>query len=179
MRAAVNEKSELGMKAKEFMNSGRLVPDDLIINVVVQRLKQPDCQANGWLLDGFPRTQAQAEALSKLGIVPDSFILLDVPEEILVERVTGRRTDPVTGKIYHLKFNPPENDEIANRLVQRSDDTEEKIVTRYRDFQNNIDSVKMNYIEKMVVINGSVAQSDVSKQVVSTLTKALDRQVEQ
>ena len=128
----------------------------------------------GWLLDCFPRTQSQVDALTKAGMVPDCFILLDVPEEKLVERVTGRRTDPVTGKIYHLKFSPPESDEIAKRLIQRSDDTEEKIVTRYRDFRNNIDSVKLNYIEKMVVINGAVSQNEVTEQVVTSLTKLLD-----
>ena len=125
-------------------------------------------------MDGFPRTKFQADALTKAGMIPDCFILLDVPEEKLVERVTGRRTDPETGKIYHLKFNPPENDEIKKRLIQRSDDTEEKIVTRYRDFKNNIDSVKLNYMEKMVVINGAVSQKEVTQQVVTSLTQLLD-----
>jgi adenylate kinase len=92
LRAAVNEQSELGMKAKSYIDEGKLVPDDLIINVVVERLQMPDCQSKGWLLDGFPRTRAQADALTRLGIEVDQFVLLDVPEEVLVERVTGRRT---------------------------------------------------------------------------------------
>ena len=112
------------------MDNGKLVPDELIINVVTERLKEADCVKHGWLLDGFPRTRAQAQALNSAGMIPDAFILLSVPEEILVERVTGRRTDPVTNKIYHLKFNPPENSEVTARLVQRSDDTKEKIVSR-------------------------------------------------
>lgn len=169
LRAAVNEKSELGLKAKSYMDSGKLVPDELIIDVVCDRLKQPDCQTNGWLLDGFPRTKSQADALTAAGMIPDCFILLDVPEAALVERVTGRRTDPVTGKIYHLKFNPPENSEVASRLTQRSDDTEEKIVTRYRDFRNNIDSVKFSYMEKMILVNGAVSQAEVSKQITNAL----------
>ena len=77
LRAAVKDGTELGVKAKEFMDAGQLVPDDLIINVVVERLQQPDCQSKGWLLDGFPRTRAQADAIAALGIVADSFILLD------------------------------------------------------------------------------------------------------
>ena len=101
LRAAVKAGSELGAEAKSYMDSGNLVPDELITGVVCDRLSQPDCEYQGWLLDGFPRTSAQAEALSRAGYDPDAFILLDVPQQCLVERVTGRRTDPETGKIYH------------------------------------------------------------------------------
>jgi adenylate kinase len=103
------------------------VPDEVIIGVVKDRLLQPDCQTQGWLLDGFPRTKAQAEALASFGVSPSAFVLLNVPDELLVERVVGRRTDPETGKIYHLKYSPPPPDVPVDRLVQRSDDTEEKI----------------------------------------------------
>ena len=120
LRAAVQEGTPLGKTAKGYMDSGQLVPDELIIDVICARLKQEDCQTQGWLLDGFPRTKTQADALTKAGMVPDCFLMLDVPEEILVERVTGRRTDPVTGKIYHMTFKPPETPEIAARVVQRS-----------------------------------------------------------
>ena len=120
LRAAVQEGTPLGVTAKGYMDSGQLVPDELIIDVICARLKQDDCQTQGWLLDGFPRTKAQADALTKAGMVPDCFLMLDVPEEVLVERVTGRRTDPVTGKIYHMTFKPPETPEIAARVVQRS-----------------------------------------------------------
>ena len=109
-----------GIQAKPYMDSGSLVPDDLVIELILNRLRQEDCESRGWLLDGFPRTEAQADALLKAGIIPDVFLVLDVPEEILVERVTGRRTDPVTGKIYHMTFKPPETPEIAARVVQRS-----------------------------------------------------------
>ena len=92
------------------MDAGKLVPDELIIDVVCDRLKQDDCIENGWLLDGFPRTKSQADALAAAGMIPDCFVLLDVPEEILIERVTGRRTDPDTGKIYHMTYSPPPAD---------------------------------------------------------------------
>lgn len=173
LRAAVKEQSELGLKAKSFMDAGKLVPDELIIGVVCDRLKQSDCVSQGWLLDGFPRTKSQADALNQAGMIPDCFVLLDVPQEVLVERVTGRRTDPVTGKIYHLKFNPPENEEIRSRLTQRSDDTEEKIVTRYQDFKSNIDAVKSSYESKMVTIDGTQSQAAVSNEITSKLNSAL------
>jgi adenylate kinase len=153
-------------------DGGQLVPDELITNVICDRLKESDCETKGWLLDGFPRTKSQADALSAAGMVPDCFVMLDVPEEILVERVTGRRTDPVTGKIYHMKFNPPESDEVASRLVQRSDDTAEKIIVRYKEFQGHIDAIKSCYLDKMVRIDGSVSQADVSKCVSNILASA-------
>ena len=100
---------------------------------------------------------------------PDTVLLLDVPEDILVERVTGRRTDPATGKIYHLKFNPPENDEVASRLVQRSDDTAEKITVRYKEFQSHIEAIKSCYEDKIVLVDGTVTQLEVSKCIASAL----------
>ena len=119
------------------MQAGELVGDHIITNIVLDRLKEDDCKEKGWLLDGFPRTEAQAESLMAAtadpdsGILPpDAFVVLDVPSEILVERVVGRRSDPETGKIYHMTFNPPETEEIADRLIQRADDTEEAIVVR-------------------------------------------------
>ncbi|KAH9626410.1 hypothetical protein KSS87_009096 [Heliosperma pusillum] len=127
LRAEISSGSENGKRAKEYMNKGQLVPDEIVVMMVKDRLSQPDSQENGWLLDGYPRSLSQAVALKEFGFQPDLFILLEVAEELLVERVVGRRLDPVTGKIYHLKYSPPENDEIAARLTQRFDDTEEKV----------------------------------------------------
>merc|ERR1711871_457996 len=173
LRAAVKDGTELGVKAKEFMDAGQLVPDDLIINVVVERLQQPDCQSKGWLLDGFPRTRAQADAIAALGIVADSFILLDVPQEVLVERVTGRRTDPETGKIYHMKFSPPNDPEVISRLVQRSDDTEEKIVVRYQEFCSHVDSVRECYKDITLWVYGSIAPEEVSEVIMGGLSEVV------
>ena len=142
LRQAIRDNTPLGEQVKPYVNEGKLVPDHLVIELILNRLQDHDCETRGWLLDGFPRTKSQADALHAAGIVPDVFLLLDVPEEVLVERVTGRRTDPVTGKIYHLSFKPPENEEIAARLEQRSDDTAEKIRVRYREFRRHVDSVK-------------------------------------
>lgn len=108
------------------MDRGDLVPNEVVVDMVKNRLAQPDVAQHGWLLDGYPRSLEQAEAIEAVGIRPDIFLLIDVPDELLVERVVGRRLDPETGEIYHLQFKPPPAD-IVDRLTQRSDDTEDKV----------------------------------------------------
>jgi adenylate kinase len=135
------------------MSAGQLVPDELVIAIVAEKLQQPDVISKGWLLDGFPRTPAQATALAAAGVTPDVFLLLDVPDDALVERICFRRTDPVTGKIYHLKFNPPPED-VKDRLQHRSDDTEEALRTRLVQYHSNIDGIKGFYESVSVTING-------------------------
>merc|ERR1719232_340257 len=171
LRAAVADETEVGKIAKEYMNSGKLVPDDVIIGVVAERLNQPDCLEKGWLLDGFPRTRAQADALAATGISADCFLFLNVPDEILVERVVGRRTDPETGKIYHMKFSPPDSEEVKARLVQRTDDTEEKVKVRLQQFYDNVDSVKGCYGDIMVELDGNMAVNSVADKVKDVLDK--------
>eukprot|EP00897_Mesotaenium_endlicherianum_P000455 jgi/Mesen1/1040/ME000122S00040 len=126
LRAEVAAGTEYGQQVKSFMDAGTLVPDEVVISIVKSKLNTPAALERGWLLDGYPRSASQAAALEMAGIRPDVFILLEVPDSILVDRVVGRRLDPETGKIYHLSFSPPESAEIAARLTQRSDDTEEK-----------------------------------------------------
>lgn len=163
LRAAVADQTGVGKLAKEYMDGGKLVPDEVIIGVVKDRLDQADCQSQGWLLDGFPRTRAQADALASAGISADCFLFLNVPDEILVERVVGRRTDPETGKIYHMTFSPPEDEEVLARLEQRSDDTEEKVVVRLEQFHDNVAAVKGCYTDISVEIDGTTSPSDVAK----------------
>jgi adenylate kinase len=165
LRAAVAAGSDVGTKAKEFMDAGKLVPDEVIIGVVKDRLDEEDCKTNGWLLDGFPRTPAQAEALAAAGISADCFLFLNVPDEILVERVVGRRTDPETGKIYHMTFSPPEDEEILARLEQRSDDTEEKVKVRLEQFHANVEAVKGSYSDIGIDIDGTASPAEVAKAV--------------
>jgi len=138
IRAAIGDDTELGRQAVSYTDEGLLVPDALINAMVKERLAQPDC-ANGFLLDGFPRTLAQAEALDTIlfdaNEALDHVLFLYVEDDLLLKRVTGRRSDPDTGKIYHLTYDPPPAD-IANRLVQRTDDTREVFERRlaiYRD----------------------------------------------
>ncbi|CAN1147772.1 Adenylate kinase 2, chloroplastic [Linum perenne] len=145
LRAEIASGSENGKQAKEYMEKGQLVPDEIVVMMVKDRLMQPDSLENGWLLDGYPRSSSQATALKGLGFEPDIFIVLEVPEEILVERVAGRRLDPVTGKIYHMTYSPPETDEIAARLTQRFDDTEEKVKLRLKTHNQNVEAVLSMY----------------------------------
>jgi adenylate kinase len=146
---------------------------DAHIAQVKDRLTAEDCQSKGWLLDGFPRTQAQAKALEEVGITADCFLFLDVPDEVLVTRVVGRRTDPVTGKIFHMTFSPPDDDEVKKRLVQRSDDTEEKVKVRLEQFHANVEAVKDSYTEISVSINGNQAPDVVSTQIMEAIYSKL------
>jgi len=180
LRAAVTAGTDVGVKAKEFMDSGKLVPDEVIIGIIIDRLAETDCKTQGWLLDGFPRTAAQAEALADAGVSADCFIFLDVPDEILVERVVGRRTDPETGKIYHMTFSPPSEDdtEVIARLEHRSDDTEEKVVVRLEQFHSNVAAVKGSYEEIMVAIDGNRSPSVVSEEVMDSIKSALAKRTQ-
>jgi len=111
LRAAVGEKTELGLKAKDFMNQGKLVPDNLIIDLVKLRINKSDCK-NGFLLDGFPRTIPQAQAMIDAKIFIDYVIEVSVPDNEIIKRLTGRRTHPASGRIYHITFNPPKKDGV-------------------------------------------------------------------
>ena len=131
-RAALSQGTPMGLQAKSYMDQGEFVPDEVVVGMVRERFGQPDVE-KGFLLDGFPRTVPQAEALetllTELEQPLDAVILLEVPDDLIVERITGRRTDPVTGRIYHLTFDPPPA-EVADRLKHRADDTEDKVRAR-------------------------------------------------
>ncbi|KAJ4713738.1 Adenylate kinase chloroplastic [Melia azedarach] len=175
LRAEVSAGSKNGMLAREYMEKGQLVPNEIVVMMVKERLSQPDSQEKGWLLDGYPRSSSQATALKKFGFQPDLFILLEVPEDILVERVVGRRLDPVTGKIYHLKYSPPETEEIAARLTQRFDDTEEKVKLRLQTHHQNVEAVLSMYEDITIKVDGSVGKEDVFAQIEVALTNLLEQ----
>ena len=136
IRAAIREETDLGKEFKSYTDAGKLVPDDLVNRMVEDRLGKDDCKP-GFLLDGFPRTVAQAEALDgmleKMGRKMDHVLLLEVDDSVLLERITGRRSDPETGRVYHVKFDPPPAD-IADRLIQRPDDKEEVLKQRLDEY---------------------------------------------
>lgn len=133
LRAAVKAGTPLGLTAKKVMDAGGLVGDDLIIGLVKERLAQPDC-AQGFLFDGFPRTIPQADAMKAAAVPLDYVLEIDVPFEAIVERMSGRRTHPASGRTYHLKFNPPQfagvDDVSGEPLIQREDDKEETVKKR-------------------------------------------------
>ena len=164
LRAAVKEGTPAGLEAKEYMDRGALVPDSCVVTMVVDALATPAAKEKGWLLDGYPRSASQADAIAEQGIEPDSFLLLDVPDEKLVERVVGRRLDPETGKIYHMTFSPPPAD-IVDRLTQRSDDTEEKALNRLKVHHSNVEAVVGKYADKMKTIDGDRAKTEVFAEI--------------
>lgn len=133
LRASVNAGTPLGLKAKGFMDAGALVPDDVIIGLVKERIKQPDA-AKGFLFDGFPRTIPQADAMKNAGVTLDWVIEIDVEDAEIIRRLSGRRVHPASGRTYHVIFNPPKvagkDDVTGEALVQRADDTEETIKKR-------------------------------------------------
>lgn len=166
LRDAIKAKSDVGIKAQEYMNRGDLVPDEIVEHSVLERLQKDDVKSKGFLLDGFPRTASQAEFLIQNSLTPDGIIFLNVPDDVVIERVGGRRVDPVTSETYHIKYNPAPK-EIQDRLIIRSDDTEEKIKNRLVAFHKEIKAIldqfdgkiyTVKYVENMTI-------ADVTEQV--------------
>jgi adenylate kinase len=144
LRAAVKAGTQLGLEAKKFMDAGGLVPDEVIIGLVKERIKDADC-ANGFLFDGFPRTIPQAEAMKNAGVAIDYVVEIDVPDEAIVERMSGRRSHPASGRTYHVKFNPPKaegkDDVTGDELVQRDDDKEEVVLKRLQVYHDQTEQL--------------------------------------
>jgi adenylate kinase len=139
LRAAVKAGTPLGLAAKKVMDSGALVSDDIIIGLVKERLAQADC-AKGFLFDGFPRTIPQADAMKNAGVQLDCVLEIDVPFAAIVERMSGRRSHPASGRTYHVKFNPPKTPDVddvtGEPLIQRNDDKEETVVKRLEVYES-------------------------------------------
>ncbi len=147
LRAAVKAGTPLGLEAKKVMDAGGLVSDDIIIGLVKDRLKEPDC-ANGYLFDGFPRTIPQADAMKEAGVAIDYVLEIDVPDDAIIERMSGRRVHPASGRSYHVKFNPPKvegkDDATGEDLVQRDDDKEETVKKRLAVYHDQTE-VRIDY----------------------------------
>nr|5G3Y_A Chain A, ADENYLATE KINSE [synthetic construct] len=179
-RAAIKEGTELGLKAKEYMDKGELVPDEVTIGLVKERLSQPDCK-KGFLLDGFPRTVAQAEALDKilkeLGIKLDAVINIEVPREELLERLTGRRVCRQCGATYHVIFNPPKVEGVCDKcggeLYQRSDDNEETVSNRLDVYEDQTAPL-IDYYEKKGLLKNIDGDQDIDA-VFADIKAALGR----
>ena len=165
----------MGIKAKEFIDKGLLVPDDVVIGIVRDRLKEDDCK-NGFILDGFPRTVPQAQALDDMGIEIDKVIDIQVPDEKIVQRLSGRRVCSGCGASYHLLYKKPEKDGVCNscgaQLVQRTDDREETVLERLKVYHEQTEPLVDYYRKKnkLVVVEG---QEEVSDTTALTL-KALE-----
>lgn len=168
LRAALSNGTDLGLEAKEYMEAGKLVPDELILLLIEERLKEKDAE-KGVLFDGFPRTIPQAESLSKITDV-SMVISIEVPDENIVERIVGRRMDPETGEIFHVKFKPAPS-EIKNRLIQRKDDTEETVRSRLNAYHSQTAPLAGFYLELGVlkIINGNQDIVDVTNSIIELL----------
>ena len=181
LRAAVKAETELGLKAKNVMDAGGLVPDEVIIGLVKDRITQADC-ANGFLFDGFPRTIPQAEAMVNAGVSIDHVVEIAVVDEEIVSRLSGRRVHPGSGRVYHLSFNPPEkegvDDVTGEPLVQREDDSVETVRKRLQvyhdqtsplvDFYQNMQSEKAPSYHR---IDGVGSVDSIRDSVFSSLQK--------
>ncbi|AOA06502.1 MULTISPECIES: adenylate kinase [Pseudomonas] len=163
LRAAVKAGTELGLIAKGVMDSGGLVSDDLIINLVKERIAQPDC-VNGFLFDGFPRTIPQAEALVKAGVELDHVLEIAVEDEEIVQRIAGRRVHEASGRVYHTVYNPPKvagkDDVTGEDLVQRKDDTEETVRHRLSVYHSQTKPL-VDFYQKLAAAQGKPKYSHV------------------
>jgi adenylate kinase len=173
-RAAAKEGTKLGLEAAGHMKAGRLVPDELTIAMVLERIQKPDC-ANGFMLDGFPRTRPQAEALDTAltgaGVKLDAVVLIEVPDKLLEERAVGRRSDPETGAIYHLTHNPPPA-EIVGRLVHRQDDTAEAVQVRLANYHAQTAPIVPFYEGKGILkrVDGVGTPDEIAQRIATVLS---------
>ena len=158
LRASVSKGTELGLKAKVLMEKGELVPDDLILDLVKDRISEKDC-ANGFLFDGFPRTLDQANALKDKGIKIDCVIEIMVDDDEIIQRMSGRRVHTASGRTYHIKYNPPKqeniDDETGEPLIQRPDDNEETVRKRLAIYHDQTSPLVDFYKKSSLVQNGN------------------------
>ncbi len=179
LRAAVKEGTDLGKEAKRYMDAGKLVPDEVVIGIIKERLKEPDCE-KGFILDGFPRTVPQAEALEKvleqMGRKIDHVLSIEVPEEELIKRLTGRRTCRECGQGYHIIFNPPKEegkcDKCGGELYQRDDDNEETVKNRLKVYQESTQPLIDFYSKKGLLrpVDGVGSIEDIFQRIVKILS---------
>ena len=179
IREAIKRDTPIGREFKTYADAGRLVPDELVNSLVVYRLASPDYD-KGFLLDGYPRTLDQARALDlvleRRGRMLDHVLLLDIADAVLIERITGRRTDPETGRVYHLRFDPPPA-AVAGRLVQRSDDTETVLARRLAEYHQSTDALVPYYQQRRLLrlIDGTGSMEEVRRRMLEALRPAPSR----
>lgn len=166
IREAVKCGTEMGLKAKKFIEQGALVPDDVVIEIIKERLAKSDC-GNGFILDGFPRTVLQAEALDEMGVVLDRVVSIEVPDSVIADRMTGRRVCASCGLSYHVTDNPSKNgthcDNCGTELTTRTDDAPDVVLSRLATYHEKTEPLKQYYLKKGILAtvdgNGSVEQT--------------------
>ena len=168
IREALKSGTEMGVKAKSYMDAGQLVPDEVVIGIIQDRLAEADCQ-NGFILDGFPRTIPQAEALDRMGIVIDRVIDIEVADETIARRVSGRRVCPGCGSTYHIDYKQPKVEGVCDRcgdtLVQRKDDMPETVQDRLKVYHDQTEPLKGYYeaCGKLVIVEGQEEVEDTTR----------------
>ncbi len=176
IREALANGTEMGMKAKAYMDEGKLVPDDVVIGIIRERLAKDDCK-NGFILDGFPRTIPQAEALDQMGIVIDRVISIEVPDEKIATRMAGRRVCPKCGASYHTEYKKPAQDGICNAcgsgLIQRKDDAPETVLERLHVYHEQTEPLK-DYYENAGKLRLVIGQEDIKDTTALTLAALED-----
>ncbi len=174
IREALKNGTEMGIKAKKFIEAGELVPDDVVIGIIKERLAKSDCQ-NGFILDGFPRTVPQAEALDAMGIELDRVVSIEVPDEAIVERMSGRRVCAKCGASYHVVFNPSEDgktcDKCREELSVRKDDAPEVVLSRLEVYHSTTEPLKDYYSSKgkLKLVDGVGSVEEISCRTISAL----------
>ena len=174
IREALKSGTEMGMKAKEYMDAGKLVPDEVVIGIIRDRLAKDDCQ-NGFILDGFPRTIPQAEALDRMGIIIDRVIDIEVADDVIAQRVSGRRVCPACGASYHVDFKKPTKDGICDKcgdtLVQRKDDHPDTVKERLQVYHDQTEPLKDYYEKcgKLVIVEGQDKVEDTTKLTIAAV----------
>ena len=174
IREAMKSGTEMGLKAKEYAENGKLVPDEVVIGIVDERLRQDDCK-NGFILDGFPRTIPQAEALDRMGIIIDRVVDINVPDEVITRRVSGRRACLDCGSTYHIETKKPNVEGICDRcgstLVQRKDDLPETVQERLHVYHAQTEPLRDYYAAagKLLVVDGQQGIQEIAEQTLELL----------
>lgn len=174
IRGAIKDGTEMGLKAKKFIEQGKLLPDDIVIEIVKERLAESDC-AGGYILDGFPRTVPQAEALDKMGIALDKVVSLEVSDETIVERMSGRRVCQSCGKTYHTLYNPSSKGEACevcgSALTIRADDAPDVVRSRLEVYHSTTEPLKEYYLKKgnLVLVMGAEDVEETTKRTLTSL----------
>ena len=174
IREALKSGTEMGLKAKAFIEAGQLVPDEVVIGIVRDRLQEDDCQ-HGFILDGFPRTIPQAEALDRMGITIDRVVDINVPDEVITQRVSGRRVCPGCGNSYHVETKKPQTDGVCDRcgttLVQRKDDEPQTVQERLHVYHEQTEPLRDYYAAagKLLVVDGQQGIQEIAEQTLALL----------
>ena len=174
LKKAMRDGTPLGLEAASYVNSGVLVPDPVIIGIIKERLSESDCE-NGYILDGVPRTIAQADALAEMGVEISDVVSLEVKDEIIIGRLTGRVVCPECGSTYHKVMNPPITDGVCDKcggeLITRSDDSEETVLKRLETYHETTEPLKDYYLEKgkLTLINGDQKITRINEEILESL----------